>query len=357
MDLANQAPIFEGSSENAVNPVTSQGSSQIIDIPDAPHKDTTVHKSTEPPQRPQAKAAQQVISNITAPTNEPITTPPDPSTAPPSMSSRGRQRIVSSRMKYIIEAGEFKSSMFNTLKSTYYTKHDIYLELQYKMSNPMAFLTDMQGETMYFHQAMAQEESGDFVEAAVNEVNGYVENAHWKLVPTESFTENTNILPSVWSTQREKNIVTNKITKYKTRLNVHGGNQTFGEKYFDPYSSVVTWFSIRLLIICAIVLNWQLRRVDSIMAYAQASIECDIYLHPPDGIETKSGKIRTQVLKLLRNVYDQKQSGKVWANFLSENLFKIGFERSNIDECVFYRGNLVFLVYVDDIIFVSLDGT
>ena len=62
------------------------------------------------------------------------------------------------------------------------------------------------------------------------------------------------------------------------------------------------------------------------------------------------------MLKLLRNVYRQKQAGKVWANFISDNLFNIGFERSKMDRCVFYRGNLVFIVYVDDGIFVSLDG-
>ena len=56
-------------------------------------------------------------------------------------------------------------------------------------------------------------------------------------------------------------------------------------------------------------------------------------------------------------MYAQKKPGKVWANLLYENLFKIGFERSNIDKCMFYRGNLVFLVYIDDGIFVSLDGT
>ena len=56
-------------------------------------------------------------------------------------------------------------------------------------------------------------------------------------------------------------------------------------------------------------------------------------------------------------MYGQKQAGKVWADFLSENLFKIGFERSKIYECVFYRGNLVFLVYDDDGIFFSLDRT
>ena len=63
------------------------------------------------------------------------------------------------------------------------------------------------------------------------------------------------------------------------------------------------------------------------------------------------------MLKLLRNVYGQKQAGKVWANFLSDNLFNIVFKRSNINECMFYRGNLVFLLYVDDRVFVSLYRT
>ena len=273
------------------------------------------------------------------------------------MSSRGRQRIVSSRLKESIEAVEFKSSMFNAFQYTFETQHDLDLELQEKMINPMSFLADILGDMMYFHQAMAQEDSGEFVEAVVKEVNGHVDNSHWKLVPVESVPEDNDILPSVWSMQRKRNLVTNEITKYKARLNVHGGKQTFGENYFDTYAPVVTWFAIRLLIICAIVLNWQLRQVDFIMAYAQAPIECDMYLQLPDGIETESGNSRTHVLKLLRNVYGQKQAGKVWADFLSENLFNIGFERSKIDECVFYRGNLVFLVYVDDVIFFSLDGT
>ena len=78
--------------------------------------------------------------------------------------------------------------------------------------------------------------------------------------------------------RRKRNLVTNEITKYKARLNVHGGKQTFGENHFDTYAPIVTCFAIRLLIICAIFLNWQLRQVDFIMAYAQAPIECDMYL-------------------------------------------------------------------------------
>ena len=103
--------------------------------------------------------------------------------------------------------------MFNAFQSTYDTQNDLELDLQDIMSNPMEFLYDMQGDTLYFHQYMAQEDSGDFVEAVVKEVNGEIENAHWKLVPINSVPDDTNILPSVWYMQRKRNIVTNEITK------------------------------------------------------------------------------------------------------------------------------------------------
>ena len=101
-----------------------------------------------------------------------------------------------------MEAGEFQKSMFNAFQSTYETQHYIYLELQGNMSNPMAFLDEIQGTTMYFHKAMAQEDSGDFVEEVLEEFNGHVDNAHWKLVPIVSVTEDTDILSSVWYMQR-----------------------------------------------------------------------------------------------------------------------------------------------------------
>ena len=100
-------------------------------------------------------------------------------------------------MNKSIEAGDLKSSIFNAFHSTYETQNDLDLELQDRMSNTMTFLAEMQVYTMYFHQAMAQEDSGDFVEAVVKEVNGHVDNTHYKLVPTESVPEDANILPSV----------------------------------------------------------------------------------------------------------------------------------------------------------------
>ena len=60
-----------------------------------------------------------------------------------------------------------------------------------------------------------------------------------------------------------------------------------------------------------------------------------MYLQLPNGIDTETGNRRRHVLKLLRNVYGQNQAGKAWADFLSDNLFNIGFKRRKIDKCVF----------------------
>jgi hypothetical protein len=61
------------------------------------------------------------------------------------------------------------------------------------------------------------------------------------------------------------------------------------------------------------------------------------------------------VLQLVRNLYGQKQAGRVWYKHLVRGLEKIGFTRSKIDECVFYYNKSVLLVYVDDSILMGPD--
>ena len=75
----------------------------------------------------------------------------------------------------------------------------------------------------------------------------------------------------------------------------------------------------------------------------------------PQGIDTATGNSKDHVLKLLKNIYGQKQAGRVWNSHLVEKLASIGFHPSLIDDCVFYRGDVIFMVYVDDGIFVGSD--
>ena len=52
------------------------------------------------------------------------------------------------------------------------------------------------------------------------------------------------------------------------------------------------------------------------MTYPQAPIEEDIYMEIPQGIETATGNSKDKVLKLLKNIYGQKQAGQVWNSYL-----------------------------------------
>jgi hypothetical protein len=59
------------------------------------------------------------------------------------------------------------------------------------------------------------------------------------------------------------------------------------------------------------------------------------------------------VLKLEKNFYGQKHAGCVWKSFLVDKILSIGFTTSLIDDCVFFRDDVTFMVYVDDGIFLG----
>jgi hypothetical protein len=94
--------------------------------------------------------------------------------------------------------------------------------------------------------------------------------------------------------------------------------------------------------------NWHTRQCDFVLAYTQAPIEFDLYMELPKGIQLSSGNIKTHVLRLIKNLYGHKQAGGVWNQHLAKGLKNAGFVTSRVDDCVFYKGNTIFIVYVDD---------
>jgi hypothetical protein len=84
------------------------------------------------------------------------------------------------------------------------------------------------------------------------------------------------------------------------------------------------------------------------MAYPQAPIEIDIYMELQQGIQIKHGNLNEHILKLEKNIYGQKQAGRMWNSFLMNKLTSIGFTMLIIDDCVFFRGDIIFMVYVDN---------
>jgi hypothetical protein len=125
--------------------------------------------------------------------------------------------------------------------------------------------------------------------------------------------------------------------------------------YFEIYTPIVTWFAIRLIIIFDIIFSWALCQVGFVMAYPQAPIKMDIYMELPQGIQIQTAHEHSKdhVLKLEKNIYGRKQAGRVWRPFLVDKLMSIGFTPSLIDDCMLFRDDLIFMVYVDDSIFLG----
>jgi hypothetical protein len=65
------------------------------------------------------------------------------------------------------------------------------------------------------------------------------------------------------------------------------------------------------MIIFGIIFCWALRQVNFVMAYPKAPIKMDIYMELLQGIQTTHGNSEDHVLKLEKNIYGQKQAGRV----------------------------------------------
>jgi hypothetical protein len=227
--------------------------------------------------------------------------------------------------------------------------HDDAYTIQTEMENPLAFAASTNPDVMYLDQAMNEPDREKFREAMVKEVQAHTENGHWKIVPKRSVPRGTKILPAVWAMRRKRKIATGEPYKWKARLNVHGGKQEHGINYWETYAPVISWTTIRLYLILAILNMKVTRQIDFVLAFPQADIECDLYMEIPKGFKFE-GTRDEYCLLLVANLYGQKQAGRVWNQYLDDGLVARGFEQSKVDMCLYFhpKYNVNLLIYTDD---------
>ena len=114
---------------------------------------------------------------------------------------------------------------------------------------------------------------------------------------------------------------------------------------------MASWNSIRIVLALVATFGSHTQQIDYVLAFWQAPFEKEIYMEVPKGFEVKGDC----VLRLNRNVYIQKQAGQVWNKYLQDKLVnKVGFTKSLVDECIFYKGKSIHILYTDDSILAGL---
>ena len=118
----------------------------------------------------------------------------------------------------------------------------------------MAFAATLADEdTMYLHQARKQPDWAQFKAAMGKEVKDHTDGGHWKVIPQSSVPSGQKIMLGVWSMKRKRRVGTGEIYKWKARVCIDGSSQQHGVNYWETYSPVVTWETVRSLLTLAIL--------------------------------------------------------------------------------------------------------
>lgn len=103
---------------------------------------------------------------------------------------------------------------------------------------------------------------------------------------------------------------TNKVCKWKARLNVHGGKHKHGVNCWETCTpTIVGWLTMRLFLNLMPLNDRTSRQVDFVVAFPQTDTECDMHTEVPIGFEV-DGNRKHWCLRLRRDLCSQWQASK-----------------------------------------------
>ena len=97
-----------------------------------------------------------------------------------------------------------------------------------------------------------------------------------------------------------------------------------------------------------LVHSWHTIKLDYVLAFTQDTVDSNLYMKIQKGFEVEVSKKGEYVFKIKKNTYGQKQAGRVWNKHLCAKLENVGFKQSIIDECVFYKEYMIYVIYTND---------
>ena len=150
------------------------------------------------------------------------------------------------------------------------------------------------------------------------------------------------VLGSIWAF-RCKLFPDGMVRKLKARFCVRGDQKVEGIGYFEIFAPVVSWTTVRVLLILSAHLNLACMQVYYTSAFLHATTDDTVCVDILRGFK-KLGK----VLKLKRSLYGLRQIPRNLFLHFKDKLEDQEFKQSAVDLCLFVRKYMVCLVYVDD---------
>lgn len=138
------------------------------------------------------------------------------------------------------------------------------------------------------------------------------------------------------------------IGRYKARLVVKGYMQGNVDLTYAP---VVDFATVRVALAIAVKREYFIHQMDVRTAFLHGEIDDEVFIIPPPGcgISLKPGT----ALRLRKGLYGLKQAPRLWHEKWKDVVTSLGFKSLVSDTCVYRRGSVWVLLYVDDVIVVG----
>jgi hypothetical protein len=199
-------------------------------------------------------------------------------------------------------------------------------------------------------QALGSGHSAQWLGAVQKELEAHETNGTWTLV---NLPAGRRAIGCRW-------VFTIKDTTspptFKARLVAQGFRQVYGLDYFETFSPVVRYDSIRIVFALCAQFGLQIHQMDVTTAFLNGDLAEEIYMKVPDGVSAP-GNV---VCRLNKSLYGLKQAPLCWNEAINSVLLSAGFQRSvseygvytKVDDC----SVLIVTLYVDDLLICSNDA-
>ncbi|GJV81018.1 putative ribonuclease H-like domain-containing protein [Tanacetum coccineum] len=191
----------------------------------------------------------------------------------------------------------------------------------------------------------------DWVEAMQEEMQQFVNQDVWKLVP---LPEGKTAIGTKWILKNKRD-ARGIVVRNKARLVAQGHRQEEGIDYDEVFAPVARIEAIRLFLAFASYMGFMVYQMDVKSAFLYGEIDEEVYVTQPKGFEDPF--YPKHVYRVVKALYGLHQAPRAWYARLSTFLLKHNYRRGTIDKTIFIKKNsrdiILVQVYVDDIIFGS----
>jgi hypothetical protein len=134
------------------------------------------------------------------------------------------------------------------------------------------------------------------------------------------------------------------------------GNRVSGCEVEDVYAPVASQSTLRLMLQRQVSAGYESVIFDISTAFLNAPLKERVVVRPPAcfrDLLREAGHEGEVFWVLNRALYGLRQAPKAWNDELTTQLKELGWRRSEYDPCLFYRGDMMLLTYVDDCMLVG----